>query len=42
LVMSSLLSSVVLAGEHIGFGLVPHRMVAGDAADAVVSQELWP
>ena len=41
LVMSSFLSSVVLAREHIGFGPVPHRMVAGDVtAGAVVSQEL--
>jgi hypothetical protein len=29
MVMASLLSSVMLAREHIGFGLVPHRMIAG-------------
>jgi hypothetical protein len=38
--MSSLLSFVVLAGEHIGFGLVPHRVVAGglDVEAVVVNQ----
>src|SRR5829696_2599370 len=29
LVMASFLSSVVAAREHVSFGLVPHRMVAG-------------
>src|SRR5918993_1006591 len=32
LVMSSLLSSAAPAGEHIGLGPVPHRMVAGEVA----------
>src|SRR6266545_7363505 len=40
LVMSSLLSSVVLAREHVGLGLVPHRVVAGGLdVEAVVVDE---
>src|SRR4029450_2910361 len=40
LVISSLLSSVLLAGEHVGLGLVPHRVVAGglDVEAVVVDQ----
>src|SRR4029453_16539686 len=38
LVMSSLLSSVVPVGEHIGFGPVPHGMVTGEVAAGEVVQ----
>src|ERR671919_2243169 len=42
LFMSSLLS-VVLSGEHVGLGLVPHRVVAGGLdVEAVVVDEAAP